>query len=551
MKKTKMIESALALFVILAVILVLSRQIHIGLNNIPDSVTEITEGWYYIEDGGQKYVTLPADITLSSGDSLTLYCDDITATYARQTLTTRGAIYRLIISIGDQILYEYDDASFPRNTQMASRVNCTAVLPDSSLEDTIAFTYTNPSGNVYHIPSVYAGSSDAVALYHCSRAAFTMITVFALTVLGVLSICIYLYLKHMQVEEKRFANIAFFLLFCDCWFLTDSSLAQIIGGSSPVIRYISFYAFMLLAIPMLHFLRNTEDLDHHPVIDAVTWAFYFNAILQSLLNYLLGIPLIDMLFVTHILLFGGIILMMILLIRTYHSSHNEELRTILFSFAVVAGGGAVSLILYWLLKISWYEVCFELGIVIFIILLIRTLIITMVRNLKFRTEAQVYQRLAKEDRLTGMKNRRAFEELMTEVEKNADSYQNLFLVFMDLNRLKNVNDTMGHHTGDEMIIAAARCIEKAFSGMGSCFRIGGDEFCAVLPDTSLNAEQLSDRLDEELRICNCLRSRYHISIARGISNLRDESGNLKTISNWKEEADLAMYTNKGWIRRME
>ena len=243
--------------------------------------------------------------------------------------------------------------------------------------------------------------------------------------------------------------------------------------------------------------------------------------------------------------------MMILLIRAYHSSRNEELRTILFSFAVVAGGGAVSLILYWLLKISWYEVCFELGIVIFIILLIRTLIITMVRNLKFRTEAQVYQRLAKEDRLTGMKNRRAFEELMTEVEKNADSYQNLFLVFMDLNRLKNVNDTMGHHTGDEMIIAAARCIEKAFSGMGSCFRIGGDEFCAVLPDTSLNAEQLSDRLDEELRICNCLRSRYHISIARGISNLRDESGNLKTISNWKEEADLAMYTNKGWIRRME
>ena len=551
MKKTGLIESALALFVVLTAILVLSRQLHVGLNNLPDSVSEIPDGWYYIEDGHKKDVTLPADIALKSGESLTLYCDDITARYASQTLTTRGAIYHLKISIDDQILYEYDDTSFPRNAQMASRVNCTAVLPDSFSGDTVAFTYENKSNGEYHIPKVYVGPSDAVFLYHCSLDAFTMITVFALTVLGVLSICIYLYLKHMQVEEKRFANIAFFLLFCDCWFLTDSSLAQMISGSSPVIRYISFYAFMLLAVPMLHFLRNTESLNDHPVIDAVTWAFYINAILQSLLNYLFGIPLIDMLFVTHILLFGGIILMMMLLIRTYKSSHDTELRTILVSFAVVAGGGAVSLLLYWLLQISWYEVCFELGIVILIILLIRTLIISMVQNLKFRTEAQVYQRLAKEDRMTGLKNRRAFEELMTDVEKNADSYQNLYLVFMDLNRLKNVNDTMGHRTGDEMIIAAAQCIEKAFSGIGSCFRIGGDEFCAVLPNTSLDADQLSARLDEELRICNTIHSRYQISIARGISNLRDESGNLKTISNWKEEADLAMYTNKGWIKRIE
>ena len=121
---------------------------------------------------------------------------------------------------------------------------------------------------------------------------------------------------------------------------------------------------------------------------------------------------------------------------------------------------------------------------------------------------------------------------------------------MDLNQLKNINDTFGHHTGDELIIAAARCIEKAFGSMGTCYRIGGDEFCAVLPNISLSEQQLSEKLDEEIRFYNSICSKFRISLARGISNIRNEDGSLKTVSDWKSDADLKMYQNKGWIKRV-
>lgn len=547
--KTIMTERVLAFLICLAMLLVLYGQLNVGQSNMPAKVSEVSEGWYYMKAGQKISVTLPATITLGSEEELTLYCDGLTEENARQILTTRGAIYRLSISVGGQVLYQYDDASFPRNIQMASKVNCTAVLPDAFKGETVSFTYKNISDGVYKIPEVYTGAADSVFLYHCAKDAFTLITLFVMAILGVLTVCISLYLKYMKVEEKRFADIACFLLLCVCWFLTDSSLAQMISGSSPVIRYISFYAFMLLAIPMLHFIKNTEAMKNCLIINVFIWLFYGNAILQSLLNYLGLCDFVDMLLLTHILLFGGIIVLMILLIKAYGKSGDKELHTILMSFAVVAGGGVVSLILYWLLKISYYEVFFEIGIVIFIILLIRVLIINMVQNLKFKTEAQVYQRLAKEDRLTGMKNRRAFEELITEMEKNINSYDSLILIFMDLDRLKNINDTLGHNVGDEFIIAASQCIERAYGSLGTCFRIGGDEFCAVLPNIILTEQQLSDRLDTEILFYNNICSKYQISIARGISNRRDAHGNMKSVSDWKEEADLKMYENKGWVKR--
>lgn len=173
----------------------------------------------------------------------------------------------------------------------------------------------------------------------------------------------------------------------------------------------------------------------------------------------------------------------------------------------------------------------------------------MVQNLKFKTEIMVYQRLANEDIMTGMKNRRAFDTMLARIKEEIDTRQNPFLIFMDVNKLKNINDSMGHDVGDEVIIAAAKTIEKAYGKDGQCFRIGGDEFCAILMDTNETEEELSERLDTEIRRYNKTCSKYQLSVARGISSLRDEKGRLKTISDWKREADLNMYADKGWVKR--
>lgn len=549
--KEKITERLLMLLVFAAILTVLIGQINTGHPSLPDKVTEVSDGWYYLEDGRKTQVTLPAVITLDTDRDLVLYCDSLSENNAGQMLTTRGAIYRMSVTLGRITLYQYDDSGFPRNTQMASKVNCTARLPASFKGQTLALTFKNTDHQRFEIDAVYVGDPLDIFFYLCFMDAATLLCIFMMAILSVITVCIALYLHYMGIPEKRFTDIALFLFFCVFWFLSDSSFAQNFTGSMPIVRYMSFYAFMLLSVPMLHFIKNTRGMQDCASINVIIYLFYGNVILQSILNYLGVFNFVDMLFVTHILLFGGVAWVLFLLIRAYQKNMDVELRSILFAFAVVAGGGVVSLILYWLLEISFYEVFFEVGIVLFIILLIRMLVVAMVDNLRFRTESLVYQRLAKEDSMTGLKNRRAFDELLEKNAAHFAMYENLYLIFMDLNHLKKTNDTHGHRAGDELIIAAARCIDRAFGSMGTCFRIGGDEFCAILPNTSLTEEELCGRLDDELRYYNSTSGKHPLSLARGISNIRDVNGDLKNISDWKKEADMNMYQDKGWVRREE
>lgn len=548
--KGKVIEGVVLVIIGALIALMLSNKPPVERGGLSEGVAKLTEGWYYIENGNRVDVTLPAAIASQSGE-LTLYYDGLTAEHAGETLTTRGAVYDLKMSLGDKTIYEYDDASFPRNEQMASKVNCMAVLPENLSGETLALSCRNTSGGAYKIGEVCVGEPDAIFFYNLSKDAASYGTVFAMAILGGLALCIAISLKFLDVEEKRFLDVAAFLLCCVCWFLTDSSLAQTIAGSSPVIRYVSFYAFMLLAVPMLHFVKNTRGMEKYRSIDVCIGAFYANVIGQSLLNYAGAFDMIDMLVVTHLLLAGGIAVVVTLMVKEYRESRSKELREIIQAFSVVAGGGLTSLVLYWLLRLSKYEVFFECGIVLMIILLLRILLIAMVRNVKFKAENMVYQRLAEEDHMTGMKNRRAFNNMIADIEKNTAAYQNLFLVFMDLNQLKAVNDHLGHGAGDELIISAGGCITRAFGQYGSCFRLGGDEFCAILPNPTKTAEEFSALLDREIALCNETRSQYKMSIARGISSIRDDDGSVKSISDWKQEADFNMYENKGWMRRTE
>lgn len=83
------------------------------------------------------------------------------------------------------------------------------------------------------------------------------------------------------------------------------------------------------------------------------------------------------------------------------------------------------------------------------------------------------------DEVTGLYNRHAYEEAVSFIESN-NAKHDLVYVSMDVNSLKIVNDTMGHDAGDELITGAAECMKKAFSEYGRIFRMGGDEFAALI-----------------------------------------------------------------------
>lgn len=101
------------------------------------------------------------------------------------------------------------------------------------------------------------------------------------------------------------------------------------------------------------------------------------------------------------------------------------------------------------------------------------------------------------DPLTGLYNRRLFGESFEKELNRARRYgQPLGLVILDLHRFKEVNDKHGHPRGDEVLRAAAATLRKALRTSDSAFRIGGDEFALLLPQTdSTQALALSRRVE--------------------------------------------------------
>ena len=508
----------------------------------PEEVRELSGGWYRLEAGEKVFVELPGRVELNDGADLMLYNDSLTAQDAGKTVYLRGALYRPVICAGEVQIYAYQDAAFPRNSQMRSKISCTGALAADYQGQTLSIRFENQGNGRFDLPCVCLGSGKAGFIRQCKSDGFTLLLVFAMCLIAMLSLFIYFNLRGFHVPDSRFVDVSAFLMLCAGWCLLDSSLMQDLSGQSAVVCYLSFYAFMTFPIPVLNFVRHTGNMRRYRSLDMGKGLFYLNAIAQGVLNMTGVFELIKMLWVTHILLFAGVLHCSSLLLREYRQNQTRDLKYTLWAFCILAASGVLAMLLYWILGISYYGAIFECGIVVFIVCLLCAVISDTSENLRFRVEARVYQRLSLQDGLTGLANRRGFDKFMETLEKSADEYENVALVFMDLNGLKSVNDVYGHSAGDELLISAARSIEQAFSD-GDSYRIGGDEFAAILVGPVADVARHLQKLDAAIETFN-REARYRLSIARGYSMLRDEDGNIKRLSDWKYEADQAMYLDK-------
>jgi diguanylate cyclase (GGDEF)-like protein len=99
-------------------------------------------------------------------------------------------------------------------------------------------------------------------------------------------------------------------------------------------------------------------------------------------------------------------------------------------------------------------------------------------------------RESREDALTGLLNRRAFEEHARMLKKEQANHAKPYsLILFDIDRLKDVNDQFGHPAGDEVLRVVAQAARQRVRKMDIVYRLGGDEFAVLLPQTALTAAQ--------------------------------------------------------------
>lgn len=161
------------------------------------------------------------------------------------------------------------------------------------------------------------------------------------------------------------------------------------------------------------------------------------------------------------------------------------------------------------------------------------------RNIENRktAEAEIIN-LSYRDQLTGLANRRFYEEELKKMDKTKN--MPLTLVMVDVNGLKMTNDAFGHKSGDLLLIKAANILNAVCRASDTACRIGGDEFVVILPDCNAQAaDNIVTRINRA--ISNEKTDNIILSASVGFAVKNDVSQNINEIFR---EAEDNMYKNK-------
>ncbi len=152
--------------------------------------------------------------------------------------------------------------------------------------------------------------------------------------------------------------------------------------------------------------------------------------------------------------------------------------------------------------------------------------------------------LALTDELTGLYNRRGFMALAErQLKLGRRSGRGMLLFVMDVDRLKQINDSFGHFEGDHALKRTADVLEETFRDSDVVARLGGDEFAVLAIEASGHSEAtIKTRLFECLKSINAKQTRYEISLSLGVA--RFDPRTRTAIGELMAKADQAMYEQK-------
>lgn len=165
------------------------------------------------------------------------------------------------------------------------------------------------------------------------------------------------------------------------------------------------------------------------------------------------------------------------------------------------------------------------------------LVLMLSSVLKEKYEKEKYMYTSNTDELTKCFNRRAYDLDMEQLDLNTE----WVYISLDLNGLKQANDSLGHSAGDELICAASNCMKFAFASYGKIYRIGGDEFVVLIQESVSNIDSILQVFDTTIHDWH---GKYSNSISVSYGVVKSSEQDFDSIHSVSKLADERMYKSK-------
>lgn len=169
----------------------------------------------------------------------------------------------------------------------------------------------------------------------------------------------------------------------------------------------------------------------------------------------------------------------------------------------------------------------------------------LARAIRERSMMRELERLSKQDSVTGVLNRRAFDEHFSiEVERAFRQNYSLMLAVIDIDNFKEYNDKHGHQQGDDVLICLAEIMQECTrESVDLCFRLGGDEFAVLLPQATASQ---GTEIVQRILLSFIERNFGSTSLSIGLVTCKRDKNRVREDDEkmMKERADQAMYDAK-------
>lgn len=344
-------------------------------------------------------------------------------------------------------------------------------------------------------------------------------------------------------ESKAVVILGIFIFVSGVWVLTDSRALAVFtidyGGilDKNIISFASFVCFMLLPIIFISFLQYIFQVKK--ILWVIDGLFILNLFLFVILSFLdmpKGAYLASLL-THHAFMYIFMAIGAVYCIKNLRGSEDMQVKLLSRGVLFIMFFSAAAMIAFISGLYDLYAILFGTGFIIMIQYMIKLTVNSMLASYNKSLKAELYKSIAYTDILTDIKNRNTF----IKEQYNSAVDENTCCIIMDVNHLKKVNDELGHSYGDQLIRRSARVIHNTFSGVGICYRIGGDEFAVVCRDFNEAAVKAAiEKMETSISAAN-LEHDPKISLSYGYAFARDGISNFMELFN---AADRDMYRDK-------